>query len=495
MGTTEQISRRGFFTKLAPRPEQERQPVATLKVKAGLEPYNPSNQKPWNAKRAAHLLRRTSIGVTKPEIDQVLSLDPVTAANQIVDTAINTPRPAPPSWYPNGSNDGTYKKEVIFGWFEEMRTSGLREKMAFFWSNHFVAAAKAYNLSSYMFQYLDVLRKHALGNFKDFTHEIGITPAMLIYLDSIKNKDAGPNENYARELLELFTMGILNQNGEENYTQNDIAELARCFTGLRINESTLSYYVDDKRYDFGTKTIFGQTGQFGYDEAIDIIFEERTSAIAHHVCGEIYRFFVHAVEDPDIVGEMASILLANNFELAPVLRTLFASEHFYEEAFIGARYKSPVELLNGFVAEAGLTLDQTGEIEMHENAERLGQKLFDPPNVAGWPGYQSWLSTGTLPLRWNYVSEMINGSGDYPSANLIPLAKQMSNPNDPYALSRELADFFLPQTLSEADYADLTEVLLDGMPDYEWNIEEQVANARLRGYMTYLTQLPEFQLI
>ncbi len=495
MGTTEQISRRGFLNKIAPRPEHEVSVIAPLNVKAGLDPFIPSTQKPWDQRRAAHLLRRTSIGATKSEIDQILALDPVSAANQIVDEAINNPRPSPPGWYPSGTgNEGLDKQEVKLTWLEDMRNYGLRERMAFFWSNHFVTAGKAYNLPAYMFQYLDLLRTHALGNFKTFAYDIGLIPAMLIYLDSIKNKDAGPNENYARELLELFTMGIFNQFGEENYSQNDISELARAFTGLRVDDATLGYYVDDKRYDFGTKTIFGQTGQFGYDEAVEIIFQERSPAIAYHVCGRLYHHFVHAVTDTAVVSEMATLLLANNFELAPVMRALLASEHFYETAFIGARYKSPVELLNGFVVEAGLGLDLTGEQELFENADRLGQKLFDPPNVAGWPGYQSWLSTGTLPLRWQYLGDMINGSGDYPSADLVPLARQMSAPNDPYLLSRDLADYLLPQELDEEEYEILVAVLLDGMPDYEWNIDEQIANTRLRGFMTYLTQMPQFQL-
>ena len=252
MGTTELISRRGFLNKIAPRPEQEvfvsaPATASTLNVasvssgyKAGLEPYIPSSQKPWDQRRAAHLLRRTSIGAAKAEIDQILLIDPVTAVNQIIDEAINAPLPAPPGWYPSSSKGGPEKLDVISGWFHEMRTSGFREKLAFFWSNHFVTAAKSYDSPSYMFQYLDTLRTHALGNFKTFTYEIGLKPAMLIYLDSIKNKDAGPNENYARELLELFTMGILNQQGEENYSQNDISELARCFTGLRVDDATLS---------------------------------------------------------------------------------------------------------------------------------------------------------------------------------------------------------------------------------------------------------------
>ena len=495
MGTTEQISRRGFLNKLAPRPNTEVNAFNVIAPKAGLDPYIPSTQKPWDRRRVAHLLRRTSIGATPSEIDQMLALDPATAVNQIVDTAVNAPFPAPPSWYPNnGSNDGLQKKEVIFHWFDEMRASGLREKMAFFWSNHFVTSTKAYNLSSYQYQYLETLRKHALGNFKTFTYEIGLIPAMLIYLDTIKNKDSGPNENYARELLELFTMGIYDQSGQENYSQNDISELARAFTGLRIDEPTLGYYLDDKKHDWGTKTIFGRTGQFGYDEALDIIFDERSAQIAFHVCGRIYRDFVHANIDTDVVNEMATVMLENNMELAPVLRALLASDHFFDDNFIGARFKSPVELMNGFVAEAGVILDDVGNIEMYEKTDRLGQKLFSPPNVAGWPGYQSWLSTGTLPLRWNFLSAMISGSAEYNALDLVPVAKQMSNASDPYALSRDLADFFLPQPLEEEEYATLTEVLLDGMPDYEWDINDQVAKTRLRGFMIYLTQLPQFQL-
>ncbi len=509
MYTTETINRRGFFNTFSSRTADDTLIHSASPAKAGLEPYSPSNRKPWNQRRVAHLLRRTGFGAPKAQIDQLLLQDPVDAVNAIVDAAINDPLPQPPPWHndpPPGENaspseiqaykdaDTRHKNEFRTGWFAEMRDVGLREKMAFFWSNHLVTEQRKYGLSVYMYQYLTLLRSQGFGNFKSLVYDMGLTPAMLIYLDSVKNKRSGPNENYARELCELFTMGITDERGRENYTQTDISEMARALTGLRIDEQALTWYLADNVYDDEVKSFFGHTGNFGYDDVVDIIFQERASSIAHHVSGKIYRFFVHAVPDPDIVSEMAAIFLANDFEIAPVMRALLASEHFFEDTFIGGRFKSPVELLNGLINETGMAVSEDGVNEMFANADRLGQKIFDPPNVAGWPEYHTWLSTGTLPLRWNHVSQMINGSDEYEALNLIPIANLMSDPNDPYVLARELTDYFLPQQLEEEEYAILTEVLLDGMPDYEWSIQEQGTKGRLRGFLTFLTQLPQYQL-
>lgn len=495
---------------MSPRTETVREAVVQKPpVKAGLDPYSPSSQKPWDRWRAAHLLRRTGFGASKAQIDALLLEDPVTAVNNIIDAALYDPLPTPPPWHdvpPPGEGaspseiqaykdaDSRQKNEFRTGWFEAMRLYGFREKMAFFWTNHLVTEQRKYGLSVYMYQYLTLLRSQGLGNFKSLVYDMGLLPAMLIYLDSVKNKRSGPNENYARELCELFTMGIFNEFGQENYTQEDIAEMARALTGLRVDDQTLSWYLADNVYDKEQKTFFGHTGNFGYDDVVDIIFLERTSAIAHYVSGRIYRFFVHAVPDQDIVNEMAAIFLANNFEIAPVMRALLASEHFFESGIIGSRFKSPVELLNGFVTETGMAITQMGAEEMFANADRLGQKIFDPPNVAGWPEYHSWLSTGTLPLRWSHVTQMINGSDEYLAVDLIPLASQMTDPDDPYLLARELTDYFLPQPLDEEEYEILTNVLLDGMPDYEWSLQEQGTQGRLRGFLAYLIQLPQYQL-
>ena len=509
MPTHPTISRRGFFRVRASRPFDSIPARQPRSARAGLEPYTPSADKPWDRRRAAHLLRRTGFGAPRAAIDTLLAQNPVDAVNAMIDAAVFDPLPTPPPWHdvpPPGEGasqeeiqaykdaDSRQKNEFRAGWFAEMRTYGLREKMAFFWSNHLVTELRKYDMSVYLYQYLTLLRSQGFGNFKSLVYDMGLLPAMLIYLDGVKNKRSGPNENYARELWALFTLGIFEEFGNENYTQADIAEMARALPGLRVDDQTLSWYLATNVYDAGEKTFFGHTGNFGYDDVVDIIFQERPSAIAHHVAGKIYRFFVHAVPDPEIVNEMASIFLANDFEIAPVMRALLASEHFFESTFIGARFKSPVELLNGFVNETGMPITGAGTDQLFSNADRLGQKIFDPPNVAGWPEYHTWLSTGTLPLRWKYLSDMINGSDEYAPLDLIPLATQMSDPDDPYVLSRELADYFLPQPLDEEEYTILTQVLLDGMPDYEWSIQEQGTQSRLRGYLTYLTQLPQFQL-
>ena len=267
--------------------------------------------------------------------------------------------------------------------------------------------------------------------------------------------------------------GYLQSIGQRNYSQKDVAEMARALTGIRIDEQNLTWYLADNVYDSENKSFFGHTGAFGYDDVIDIIFQERAASIAHHVCSKIYQYFVYAEPNAGVINEMTNLFLASNFEIAPVLRALLASDHFYNDTFIGARFKSPVELLNGLIVETDMAISEAGTERLFVNTDRLGQRVFDPPNVAGWPGYHTWLSTGTLPLRWQFASDMINGSEDYQALNLVPLATQMSDPDDPYLLARELADYFLPQPLDEEEYDILAQVLLDGMPDYEWSIQEQ----------------------
>ena len=497
MSATETISRRGFFSKFTPLVEDQFKPVQPLSISANLAPYSPSQAKPWDKKRAAHLLRRTGMGAPKQAVDQLLSQDPVAAVNQLIDEAIAAPLPVAPPWADQPvdkvANNGQ-KFETQIHWFDQMRISPFRERMAFFWSNHFVTASSSYKQAVYMYQYLTLLRTQALGNFRTFTYDVGLTAAMLHFLDGVKSKDSGPNENFARELCELFTMGIFNENGQPNYAQTDIEEMARALTGIRVDDATHEAYVEDKLFDKGVKSFFGHTGNFGYDDVIDIIFQERSPSIAYHVSGEIYKYFVHAVPDQAVVSEMASIFLANNFEIAPVMRALFSSEHFFEDSIIGARFKSPVDLLNGLIHETDMTVEGEAQRELFDDLKRLGQELFDPPNVAGWPGYHTWMSTGSLPIRWENMTKMINGGEGYTSLNLVSLAQQMSDANDPHLLTRELTEYFLPHPLSEAEYDELTQVLLDGIPEYEWDISGQGTGERLRGFLTFLVQLPEFQL-
>ncbi|MFK7845375.1 MAG: DUF1800 family protein, partial [Rhodothermales bacterium] len=390
----------------------------------------------------------------------------------------------------NQANKLAYRAE----WLRVMPANGLRDKMALFWSNHFVTQQSGYGLGPYMVQYLDLLRTHALGNLKPFTREVGLLPAMLLYLNGQQNHKNGPNENYARELCELFTMGIINASGQPNYSQVELTEIARALTGWRVDRQALASYFEPNRYDEGDKTFFGRTGDFGYDDVVDIIFEERGAETARHICEKLYRFFVFDVPDEAIIAEMTELLINGDYEIAPVVRTLLKSAHFFDDGVIGAKIKSPVEYLQCLAHETGMEISEDGYVTMYRYGRNLSQSLFDPPNVAGWPGNHAWLSTGTMPLRWNYGANIINGASVFDALDPVPFAMKMSAPNDPYALSKELADAMLTQPLADEEYDLLAEVLLDGTPDYEWDIEEMSTPVRLRGFLAYLVQLPEYQL-
>lgn len=497
------LTRRAFIQQSVPTGPQK-------SSVAGLEPFVPTADHPWDERRVAHLLRRTGFGASLDQIDNFLNMTPAEAVDTLVDEALVAPIPEAPDWasIPPPPFDAPQEEKDIFyagnqanrlayraAWIEEMRLKGLREKMALFWSDHFVTQVGGYGLASYTVQYLTTLRTYALGNFKTFTYDIGLLPAMLLYLNGQQNHKSGPNENYARELCELFTMGITDDNGDPNYTQAEITELARALTGWRVDRSNLTSYFEPNRFDTGEKTFFGRTGAFGYDEVIDIVFEERATAIASRICRKLYQYFVYDTPDEAVVAEMASVFLASDYEVAPVLRALFKSAHFFDDSVLGARIKNPMEYLLALINEVGIDVpEEDGYVTLFRYGNQLSQALFDPPNVAGWPGHHAWLSTGTLPLRWSYGANLINGAGVFEVLDPLPMAGKMSAPNDPYALARDIAEYVLPQPLGDEDYDVLAEVLLAGTPDYEWSLDAPNAPNRLRSYLAYLTQLPEFQL-
>lgn len=485
-------------------------PVSPNSAVAGLEPYIPSADQPWDTYRVAHLLRRTGFGATRAQISEYQSMNPADAVDALIDEAISLSLPEPPEWAdipppPNTASqaekDEYYSQNNVnrlkyrATWIQAMRATGLREKMALMWSNHFVTQVPSYGLAPFTVQYLNLLRTHAFGNFKTLTYEAGLLPAMLLYLNGHQNRKNGPNENYARELCELFTMGISDEQGGPNYTQAEITELARALTGWRVNRQELRSYFDPNRFDEGEKTFFGRTGEFGYDDVIDIVFEERAASIAHHVCQKIYRFFVYDEADQEVITAMAAVFREHDFEIAPVVRALLKSAHFFGNGVIGAKIKSPMEFLVGLLNEADLDPSEDAFETLYRYGNQLSQRLFDPPNVAGWPEHHSWVSTGTMPQRWNYGNILVNGNRNFDGAELVSLANTMSDPDDPYILVRDLCDHFFTQPLQEADYEILTAVLLDGTPDYEWTIESEGAPNRLRGFLNYLVQLPEYQLV
>lgn len=500
------MDRRSFFSKTGvqmPKPEAFSTQFGAL---AGLEPYVPTTAMPWTRQRAAHLLRRTGIGAPKAKVEALLKLTPQQAVKSIIDEAVARPAPAEPIWAKNayppaGSTSDITSKYASDNriWLEEYRafttnqvmSGSLREKMVLFWSNHLVTETDVYNNAPYAYQYVSLLRTNALGDFKKMIREIGIIPTMLIYLNGNLNRKGVANENYARELLELFTMGI------GNYTQTDITEIARALTGYTVDNYNLKSVYNATRFDNTNKTFFGQTGNWGYNDVVDIIFRVKTQEVAKYICTKLYKFFVYAEPDAKIVSELAAEFIKQNFMIEPVLRLLLSSAHFFESVFIGAKIKSPVEKMLGIFVEGSVVYtDANFQKFTVAYLPTLDQKVLEPPNVAGWPEHQTWINTNSLSKRWQVSDLIVTGSGTtYPALNTINLAKLMSNISDPYQLALDLANYFLAVPYADTDKQALGKQLLGTTPDYEWaSALDKDKELRLKDYLKFIFRLPEFQL-
>jgi len=267
---------------------------------SSLTPYVPSSNMPWNVKRIQHLFRRLGFGANPVKISQALSLQPDALIDQLLNEAINLPTSPAPFWanwtiskYTDPNEYIAQNIEWTVQWSKEMLTQGVREKMALFWHNHFVTELDKYRCPSWQYEYHKILQGYAFGNFKDFVKAIGRTPAMLVYLNGVQNTRFEPNENYARELYELFTLGR-----DNGYTQQDIQETARALTGWNgFTELCAPITFVNAFFDNGQKSIFGRTGNWNYDTLHDVLFEQRANQIATFVCTKIYRAFVSPTVD------------------------------------------------------------------------------------------------------------------------------------------------------------------------------------------------------
>lgn len=496
----------------------------------------------WDRAAAAHLVRRTGFGARKRDVDAAIADGtPARAADRLLREALAVPLPEPPGWVSGGSGPSEIERvyEVQRGWFEAMRVGGLGEKMTLFLHNLLATQHPKHGRGALAWHHLDLLRRFSLGNFRTLVGRIGQDPAMLIYLDGALNRKGAANENYARELLELFTMGQTGPDGAPNYTETDVKEIARALTGWSVNAQGRATF-DLAQHDRGSKTFFGRTGAWGYDDVVRIVFEARPRAIAYFVCRKLYCFFVEARPHAETVDMLAGVFVANNFEIAPVVRALLVSERFFAPGVVGAKLKSPVELLVGLLREAEIAptaaLYEAMRVELEPTG--LGMELLNPPNVAGWPGlnppgsdglpgHYTWLTTSTLPERWRLAERLLTGAMGA-AHDPLDLARKASDPADPYTLPADLARVFLPVPLGEAGIrnvaepfggntmrpppdaflagpahaVNLSKLLLDGTPHYEWAAQATGTNAAglaaarrlLTGYLVYLTQLPEYQL-
>lgn len=377
-------------------------------------------------------------------------------------------------------------------WLDEMVNSNaqLREKMAFFWHGHF--ACRNLNVF-YQQQLLHVIRKHALGNFGDLLREVSKSSAMINFLNNNQNRKGHPNENFTRELLELFTLG------RGQYTENDVREGARAFTGWGSNLQG-EFVFRPFQHDNGTKKFLGKEGHFTGDDIIDIVLQKRETAL--FITGKVYRFFVNEKEDGEKIEWLAGRFYQSGYSISGLMRDVFTSGWFYEPANIGNRIKSPVELLVGLQRQLPIAVSNQ---QMLLLAQRLmGQILFFPPNVAGWPGGRSWIDASSLLLRLRIPELLVEGKG----FNMRPKAdddQQMGmalNSSAPTGSSSVKWDTFLT-VFSDTGRADLMQAISSHLLQTNSSLEQGILwkytdQSSRDSYIKSLTMTllgsPEYQL-
>lgn len=285
--------------------------------------------------------------------------------------------------------------KINLDWLERMGKTDaqLLEKMTLFWHNHFACQIKN---PDWAIDYLNVIRKHALGNFGDLVLSIAKTPAMIRFLNNQQNRKQKPNENFARELMELFTIG------RGNYTEQDVKEAARAFTGWTSNQQTFEFR--ERWHDYGAKSFMTQKGNWNGDDIINILLEQKETA--RFIVRKLYRYFVNERIDDDRVEALALLLYETNYDIGGLMKTIFTSDWFYSAQHTGAKIKSPVEYLAGMSRGLGTTFEDRRPLLILQKA--LGQVLLNPPNVAGWPGGKAWIDNATLLLRLNLPHVLLN---------------------------------------------------------------------------------------
>ena len=475
---------------------------------ATLAPYVPTTDNPWDVEKARHLYRRLGFGTTEANINTILNGTPQAAVDTLVNNAINLPNTAAPAWgywsfsdydnYPDQSNE---QRNI---WYRQAATDiqnkDLKGRLSFFWLNHFVTQLESYNHPPYMYQYWDALQTHSLGNFKTFVSEMGLNPAMLLMLNGFENTNTSPNENYARELYELFSL-----REDNGYTQQDIEETSRALTGYNHwDEFGGTIFFDESTFDSCPKTIFGQTGNWGYDDVMDILFEQKADLIATFICEKLYRYFVSPVISESIIDSLKEIFITGNWEIAPVLSTLFKSAHFFDFNANGHLIKSPYDLVVTYLNELNMTVDVSDEdyynFVVYLTA-MLGQDIFEPIDVAGWQRNQDWINTSTLSGRWLSLEFITWPFWNHDSDQFRQFAINLTgNSNDPYFIARTIIDFFVPRPLfTTSEYDIATDVFKWNVPqgyydDGSWNLDWEGADYQVLMLFHHIFRMPEFQL-
>ena len=437
-------------------------------------PYEPDAQQPWDRRRAAHLFRRAGFAATSRELDEAVRLDPA----QVVEELLRGGEEAS-SFHAQmqGLADAIVAvnepRQLSAWWLYTMLFTPhpLLEKMTLFWHGHFATSAAKVTEARLMLAQNELLRRHALGDYRQLVRDISRDPAMLIYLDSVTNHKLHPNENYARELMELFCLG------EGCYTEADVQELARCFTGWEIRHG--KFYFNRYQHDRGQKSLLGKTGTLTGDDAIDWIVAQE--ATPRFIARKVFR---HLITDE---GEPSDALLAplvaefrdSGLDCAALMRRVLTSRVFFADETFGRKVRSPVELTIGLLR----ALEGTTDLQrLAQGIAQLGQELFYPPNVKGWDGGRSWINSSTLLGRTNVLRSLLeNNKTRFKDGSLrdYVTAQGLAQPEE---IVEWLAELLLAVPLSQ----EIREQLM--------KLAEQRAERSLVSVVQIMSSLPEYQL-
>jgi hypothetical protein len=453
--------------------------------------YQPSEKNPWNLKKAGHLLRRASFGANWTELQNAIEQGPAKTVAGLLQGGPGLPEfeKETTGMAQTIAAGGNGNEIQLRAWwlYRMLRTPHpLKEKLTLCWHNHFATSnAKVRNLP-YMLGQNQLMYRHALGCFHDVLHEMSKDPAMMIWLDTNQSKLGMPNENYARELMELFSLG------RGHYTEQDIREAARAFTGWQLKKN--QFHFDAAQHDDKSKNVIGQTGNWNGEDIVRICLDQK--ACPYFITMKLFRFLVSESIEPtdELLEPLATQFRQTGFNIGAVVATILRSNLFYSDMAYRSRVKSPTDFAVGIVhALEG----SVGTVGMAAALENLGQKLFAPPSVKGWDGGAAWVNSTTLLLRQNLALALTSTEDQRFGRRCDPaeLIKKYNKRTD-----EEVVDFFVGLFFQGDLPADSRAGLLQYMdksrktPYPVYWIEKDVEEHRLRAVCHLALTQPEFQL-
>ena len=396
---------------------------------ASAQPTHGAQATPMGFGEARHLLNRTSFAAQTNEIDEYATLTRKQAVDRLLSETRRTAAYPAPAW--TAKYERVYKPdmtqeqrmqanrrelverglEIRTWWVAEMLStaSPLTEKMTLFWHNHFATSQQKVRSASLMYRQNVLLRNYAVGNFGALLREVSKDPAMLIYLDGAQNRKGAPNENFAREVMELFTLG------EGHYSEQDIKEVARAFTGWSIDADAGEFRFRRAAHDDGSKTVFGVDAKFNGDDIVTLLLQQ--PATGRFIVSKLWREFVSPEPDVAAVKQLAATWRSANYEMKPLLRAMFLSEAFWLPANRAALVKSPVDLVVGSLRQFRFAVEDPAPFAVI--LRQLGQDLFAPPNVKGWPVGDAWLNTTTLLARKGFLNRLFRADEMVKPATMV----------------------------------------------------------------------------